>query len=43
MDSAVEKHCVELVALERSGHTAVLEGNTLHVWGGYMVSLKHDL
>eukprot|EP00063_Salmo_salar_P035883 XP_014010718.1 PREDICTED: kelch domain-containing protein 1-like isoform X4 [Salmo salar] len=36
MDSAVEKHCVELIALERSGHTAVVEGNALHVWGGYM-------
>ncbi|XP_054651479.1 kelch domain-containing protein 1-like isoform X1 [Dunckerocampus dactyliophorus] len=26
----------ELVARERSGHTAVVEGNFLYVWGGYM-------
>ncbi|KAM9786824.1 kelch domain-containing protein 1-like [Syngnathus typhle] len=26
----------ELVARERSGHTAVVEGNLLYVWGGYM-------
>lgn len=28
----------ELVARERSGHTAVVEGNFLYVWGGYVVS-----
>lgn len=27
----------ELVARERSGHTAVVEGNFLYVWGGYVV------
>uniref|UniRef100_UPI001EAF1120 kelch domain-containing protein 1 n=1 Tax=Oncorhynchus gorbuscha TaxID=8017 RepID=UPI001EAF1120 len=43
MDSAVEKHSVELVALERSGHTAVLEGNTLHVWGGYMSTAESEV
>ncbi|KAG7224127.1 hypothetical protein INR49_019862 [Caranx melampygus] len=36
MDSAFERHCSELVARERSGHTAVVEGNLLYVWGGYM-------
>lgn len=37
MDSAaLEKHRSELVARERSGHTAVVEGNQLFVWGGYM-------
>lgn len=38
MDSAFERHCSELVARERSGHTAVVEDNLLYVWGGYMVS-----
>lgn len=28
---------VELVARERSGHTAVVSENTLFVWGGYVV------
>ncbi|XP_031678054.1 kelch domain-containing protein 1 isoform X2 [Oncorhynchus kisutch] len=42
MDSTVEKHCVELIVLERSGHTAVLEGNTLHVWGGYMSTAESE-
>ena len=28
---------MELVARERSGHTAVVEENLLYVWGGYMV------
>ncbi|XP_041703144.1 kelch domain-containing protein 1 isoform X2 [Coregonus clupeaformis] len=36
MDSAIAKHCPELVAGERSGHTAVVEGNFLYVWGGYV-------
>lgn len=40
MDSAFERHCSELVARERSGHTAVLHDNLLYVWGGYMVR-KH--
>ncbi|XP_030639005.1 kelch domain-containing protein 1 [Chanos chanos] len=31
----------ELVARERSGHTAVVEGNVLYVWGGY-VSVADD-
>lgn len=37
MASALERHCSELVARERSGHTAVVEDNLLYVWGGYMV------
>lgn len=37
MDPAFERHCSELVARERSGHTAVVEDNLLYVWGGYMV------
>lgn len=37
MDPAFERHCSELVARERSGHTAVMEDNLLYVWGGYMV------
>lgn len=37
MDSAFERHFSELVARERSGHTAVAEDNLLYVWGGYMV------
>lgn len=28
----------ELVARERSGHTAVVSENTVFVWGGYVVS-----
>nr|XP_020481714.1 kelch domain-containing protein 1-like isoform X2 [Labrus bergylta] len=36
MDSAFERHCSELVARERSGHTAVVEDSLLYVWGGYM-------
>ncbi|KAK5857566.1 hypothetical protein PBY51_010803 [Eleginops maclovinus] len=36
MDSAFESRCSELVARERSGHTAVVDGNLLYVWGGYM-------
>uniref|UniRef100_A0A8C9Z6L1 Kelch domain containing 1 n=1 Tax=Sander lucioperca TaxID=283035 RepID=A0A8C9Z6L1_SANLU len=36
MDSAFERHCSELVARERSGHTAVVEETLLYVWGGYM-------
>ncbi|CAB1334888.1 unnamed protein product [Coregonus sp. 'balchen'] len=31
MDSAIEKHCSELVARERSGHTALIERNVLYV------------
>lgn len=34
----MERHRLELVARERSGHTAVVEDNLLYVWGGYMVS-----
>lgn len=40
MDSAFQRHISELVARERSGHTAVVEGNLLYVWGGYMVRNK---
>ncbi|XP_034419453.1 kelch domain-containing protein 1 isoform X2 [Cyclopterus lumpus] len=36
MDSAFEGHCSELVARERSGHTAVVEEDLLYVWGGYL-------
>ncbi|XP_075874164.1 kelch domain-containing protein 1 isoform X2 [Nelusetta ayraudi] len=36
MDSAFERHFSEVVARERSGHTAVAEDNLLYVWGGYM-------
>lgn len=36
MDSAFARHRSELVARERSGHTAVAEENLLYVWGGYM-------
>uniref|UniRef100_A0A8C6S9H3 Kelch domain-containing protein 1 n=1 Tax=Neogobius melanostomus TaxID=47308 RepID=A0A8C6S9H3_9GOBI len=36
MESALERHRLELVARERSGHTAVLHDNLLYVWGGYM-------
>ncbi|XP_076013917.1 kelch domain-containing protein 1 [Genypterus blacodes] len=36
MDPASEGHCMELVARERSGHTAVVEENKLYVWGGYL-------
>lgn len=28
----------EMVAKERSGHTAVVEGSLLYVWGGYVVN-----
>ncbi|XP_077415940.1 kelch domain-containing protein 1-like [Vanacampus margaritifer] len=35
MESTFES-CSELVARERSGHTAVVEGDLLYVWGGYM-------
>ncbi|XP_028293465.1 kelch domain-containing protein 1 isoform X2 [Gouania willdenowi] len=31
-----ERLCSELVARERSGHTAVVDTNLLYVWGGYM-------
>ncbi|GAA6213412.1 kelch domain-containing protein 1 isoform X1 [Lates japonicus] len=41
MDSACKRHCSELVARERSGHTAVVEENLLYVWGGYM-SVSND-
>ncbi|KAG7509915.1 kelch domain-containing protein 1 [Solea senegalensis] len=34
--AASESHCSELVARERSGHTAVVEDNLLYVWGGYV-------
>ncbi|XP_015244967.1 PREDICTED: kelch domain-containing protein 1 [Cyprinodon variegatus] len=36
MDPAFERHCSELVARERSGHTAVVLDSLLYVWGGYM-------
>ncbi|XP_062253865.1 kelch domain-containing protein 1-like [Platichthys flesus] len=41
MDPEFETHRSELVARERSGHTAVLEDNLLYVWGGY-VSIAND-
>uniref|UniRef100_A0A667ZE71 Kelch domain containing 1 n=1 Tax=Myripristis murdjan TaxID=586833 RepID=A0A667ZE71_9TELE len=41
MDSAFERHCSELVARERSGHTALLLDQLLYVWGGY-VSIADD-
>ena len=33
-----ERRRSELVAQERSGHTAVVEDNLLYVWGGYVVN-----
>ncbi|KAL0969620.1 hypothetical protein UPYG_G00229930 [Umbra pygmaea] len=36
MDSTFERNCSELVAGERSGHTALVEGNVMYVWGGYV-------
>uniref|UniRef100_A0A3Q2PCA7 Kelch domain containing 1 n=1 Tax=Fundulus heteroclitus TaxID=8078 RepID=A0A3Q2PCA7_FUNHE len=36
MDPASERRCSELVARERSGHTAVVADSLLYVWGGYM-------
>ncbi|XP_023684317.1 kelch domain-containing protein 1 isoform X1 [Paramormyrops kingsleyae] len=36
MDVTGEPHGTELVARERSGHTALLEGGFLYVWGGYV-------
>uniref|UniRef100_A0A3B3U8N1 Kelch domain containing 1 n=1 Tax=Poecilia latipinna TaxID=48699 RepID=A0A3B3U8N1_9TELE len=41
MDPAFERHCSELVARERSGHTAVVLDSLLYVWGGYMVREMH--
>uniref|UniRef100_A0A672HC93 Kelch domain-containing protein 1-like n=1 Tax=Salarias fasciatus TaxID=181472 RepID=A0A672HC93_SALFA len=41
MDEEFERHCSELVARERSGHTAVVESSLLYVWGGYM-SIAED-
>uniref|UniRef100_A0A3B5L544 Kelch domain containing 1 n=1 Tax=Xiphophorus couchianus TaxID=32473 RepID=A0A3B5L544_9TELE len=41
MDPAFERRCSELVARERSGHTAVVLDSLLYVWGGYMVSEIH--
>lgn len=42
MDSALEQaYSSELVARERSGHTALVEDNLLYVWGGY-VSVADD-
>lgn len=41
MDSDFQGHFSELVARERSGHTAVVEGSLLYVWGGYMVRNTH--
>ncbi len=37
MDPALERRCVEMTPLERSGHTAVVEENLLFVWGGCRV------
>ncbi|KAI1895574.1 hypothetical protein AGOR_G00107640 [Albula goreensis] len=36
MDRATESYAAGLVARERSGHTALLEGGFLYVWGGYL-------
>ncbi|XP_008309359.1 kelch domain-containing protein 1 [Cynoglossus semilaevis] len=37
MDTGAESQCSELVARERSGHTAVVtDDNLLYVWGGYV-------
>ncbi|XP_061752010.1 kelch domain-containing protein 1-like [Nerophis ophidion] len=36
MDPSFDDSPPQLIALERSGHTAVVEGNLLYVWGGYM-------
>ncbi|KAL2099288.1 hypothetical protein ACEWY4_005768 [Coilia grayii] len=33
----------ELVVRERSGHTAVSEGNFLYVWGGYVSIAEHEI
>lgn len=41
MDPGFQGHFSELVARERSGHTAVVEGHRLYVWGGYMVRNTH--
>ncbi|KAM3871214.1 kelch domain-containing protein 1 [Diretmus argenteus] len=41
MDSEHERRRLELVARERSGHTALVEGDLLYVWGGY-VSVADD-
>ncbi|XP_019728159.1 kelch domain-containing protein 1 [Hippocampus comes] len=41
MESSLFESRLELVARERSGHTAVVEGDLLYVWGGYM-SLDDD-
>ena len=41
MDPEFETHRSELVARERSGHTAVVEDNLLYVWGGYVVRQTH--
>lgn len=38
MEAAVERRCSELVARERSGHSAAVLDSLLYVWGGYMVS-----
>lgn len=43
MDSGFQRHISELVARERSGHTAVVEGSLLYVWGGYMVRNTNDI
>ncbi|XP_057715391.1 kelch domain-containing protein 1-like isoform X1 [Corythoichthys intestinalis] len=35
MESSLFDNSSEIVARERSGHTAVVEGDLLYVWGGY--------
>ncbi|KAJ7989279.1 hypothetical protein DPEC_G00317830 [Dallia pectoralis] len=35
------QHCSQLVASERSGHTALVKGNVMYIWGGY-VSVADD-
>ncbi|XP_068439728.1 kelch domain-containing protein 1-like isoform X1 [Clinocottus analis] len=41
MDAA--ERSAELSRLERSSHTAFIEGSTLYVWGGYQVAGRQDV
>ncbi|KAL0983741.1 hypothetical protein UPYG_G00132100 [Umbra pygmaea] len=43
MDSALENPDEEPAALRRSGHTAVVEGNTMYVWGGCMLTAVDEV